>query len=262
MSSTSKRMRLAMVATAGTVATFAAVGSAYAVDGPQPIVGGEIAHTADAPWAIQMSNVNSPASSGEYCGGTLVAANKVVTAAHCVEGTSTSEWTAVQGRDDLNDSSTGKESKITDIWYDPAYGNGAHDVAVVTLATPFDGVATLPLNQDTSVGESGSTATVYGWGDTEGTGPADTFQKVDVPLMGDATCGSAYGGEYVGTGEICAGYDEGGKDSCQGDSGGPLVLGGKLIGVVSWGNGCADAGNPGVYSEVATYYDELTAQIG
>ncbi|AKU15335.1 S1 family peptidase [Luteipulveratus mongoliensis] len=258
----SKRMRLALAATAATAAVFAGAGSAQAVDGPLPIVGGEIAHTSDTPWAIQMSNTNSPDPTGEYCGGTLVAANKVVTAAHCVEGTSTGEWTAIQGRDVLSDATGGKESKISDIWYDPDYGSGAHDVAVVTLTTPFDGVPTLPLNQDTGAGESGATATVYGWGDTEGTGPANTFQKVDVPLMGDEACSSAYGSDYVGAGEVCAGYPDGGKDSCQGDSGGPLVVGGKLVGVVSWGQGCADAGNPGVYSEVSTYYDELSAQIG
>ena len=97
---------------------------------------------------------------------------------------------------------------------------------------------------------------------TEGTGPEDTFQKVDVPVLGDAYCEKAYASEgYTADGEICAGYEEGGKDSCQGDSGGPLVLNGRLFGVVSWGVGCADAGNPGVYAEVATYAAELQSQI-
>jgi len=255
---------VAVAAIAATMGTAQAAVDEGDGDVHATIVGGEVAHTADTPWAIQLSHVSSPSPNGEYCGATLVKADKIVTAAHCVDADQAG-YTAIQGRDDLSDHSVGKESKIANIWKDPEYGQSpGHDVAVLTLETPFDGVPTLELETDPAADTAGAASTVYGWGDTEDTGPADTFQKVDVPVMGDDYCAKpeAYGSDYTPDGEICAGYEEGGKDSCQGDSGGPLVLNGKLFGVVSWGEGCAEPGKPGVYAQVATYAQELQEQIG
>lgn len=258
-----KFARAALIAATVALASAGAVGTAEARTPPPKtnIVGGSLASTAQVPWAIALNNSNSPVPSGQYCGATLVKANKIVTAAHCVTQ-SRGSYTAIQGRDSLS-SSAGKTSKISKIWKDPQYGRVAgHDVAVMTLTTPFTGVATMPLETSRAADAVGAQSTVYGWGDTEGTGPADRFQKVLVPVLGDAYCGDVYSSDgYVANGEICAGYKKGGKDSCQGDSGGPLVLNGRLFGVVSWGIGCADAGNPGVYAEVASYASTLQTQI-
>jgi trypsin len=262
----SGKLKLARAAFAAAVLAAASAGAVTTAEArtapPQPnIVGGTTASTAQTPWAIALNNSRSPSPSGQYCGATLVKANKIVTAAHCVTQPM-STYTAIQGRDNLN-TTTGRTSKISKIWKDPQYGQvPGHDVAVLTLSTPFTGVATLPLESSRSADAVGAQSTVYGWGNTEGTGPADRFQKVLVPVLGDAHCSDVYAAyDYVSNGEICAGYKQGGKDSCQGDSGGPLVLNGRLFGVVSWGIGCADAGNPGVYAEVASYYSALTAQI-
>jgi trypsin len=96
---------------------------------------------------------------------------------------------------------------------------------------------------------------VAGWGATfEGGDVASTLQKVTIPLIATRVCERAYPGEITDS-MICAGPASGGKDSCQGDSGGPLFnrsSSGRfyLVGVVSWGEGCARAGKYGVYSKV------------
>ncbi|WP_018157747.1 S1 family peptidase [Demetria terragena] len=265
---------------AAVLSLVAAHGPASAAsDGPDRIVGGVTAKTSAAPWAIQMSNSGSSAASGEYCGATLVAANKLVTAAHCFDEFGKKGWTFIQGRDNLNKTSVGKTAKLKSLWIHPDYdgvGDGtAGDIAVVTLSRSFTGVKTLPLNTDADLGNDTSvTATVYGWGETLGTGAQDILRKVNVPVMGDDACDEAYYDgriqtspygdftvDYDPSGEVCAGYPDGGKDACQGDSGGPLVANGRLLGVVSWGNGCAEAGEPGVYSEVATYADDIKTHL-
>lgn len=61
---------------------------------------------------------------------------------------------------------------------------------------------------------------------------------------------------------ICGAVPEGGKDACQGDSGGPFAVGGELVGITSWGFGCALKGYPGVYSRVPalrSWVDETLA---
>jgi secreted trypsin-like serine protease len=89
-----------------------------------------------------------------------------------------------------------------------------------------------------------------------------------VPLLSPATCAAitAYGSNIT-TNMLCAGYEQGGKDSCQGDSGGPLVVpnnsgGYTLAGVVSWGNQCALADNPGVYTRVSRFMNWIQTQSG
>jgi trypsin len=84
-----------------------------------------------------------------------------------------------------------------------------------------------------------------------------------VPIVSREECNKAYGA-YGGitVNMICAGVTGGGKDACQGDSGGPLVVDGKLVGIVSWGAGCADPLYPGVYSNVATLKSFVTQETG
>ncbi|KAH7950809.1 hypothetical protein HPB52_001935 [Rhipicephalus sanguineus] len=115
---------------------------------------------------------------------------------------------------------------------------------------------------------------IAGWGTTrEGGYTSDVLQAVSVPTVGDGTCYYRYfsfwslffGGNIHYDSMFCAGERRGGKDSCQGDSGGPAVqyVDGQavLVGIVSWGEGCARAGKPGVYTEVAYFLDWIREQM-
>lgn len=86
--------------------------------------------------------------------------------------------------------------------------------------------------------------------------------KVTVPIANHDKCKALYGedmngGDRITESMFCAGFDEGGKDACYGDSGGPIRddATGAVIGVVSWGEGCAEAEYPGVYANVGVVLD-------
>lgn len=92
------------------------------------------------------------------------------------------------------------------------------------------------------------------------------LRHVAINTVNKADCAERYGSSpffgprLVTENMICAGIlDVGGRDACQGDSGGPMYYGGVLIGVISWGNGCANARYPGVSTRVASYTDWIVA---
>jgi trypsin len=223
------------------------------------VVGGTRATISQYPWTVFLATT----SNSQFCGGTLVKGNKVVTAAHCVSGRSAASTRVVWGREDKQ-STVGIVANVTKIWVHPSYtsASSGSDVAVLTLDRSISS-AYLPLAtpSDTALYAAGTSATILGWGTTSSGGAASRYLlKATVPVTSDATCKTAYS-NYSSTSMVCAGYPQGGVDTCQGDSGGPMVAGGKLIGATSWGRGCAAAGYPGVYSRIATYYDVLTTQI-
>merc|ERR1711951_259444 len=95
----------------------------------------------------------------------------------------------------------------------------------------------------------------------EGGSLARVLQKVDVPVVSDDHCRDSYGQNDITDSMICAGLDQGGKDSCQGDSGGPFMCGNQLSGVVSWGYGCAEPENPRVYAQTSYFVDWVNSHM-
>ncbi|ACU39675.1 serine protease [Actinosynnema mirum] len=219
------------------------------------VVGGSVAGR--APWVAALLD----ARGSQFCGGALIAPDRVVTAAHCTQergllgprDRAPRQLTVVLDRHDLRTRS-GVRVGVSGIWRHPAFtdvGRG-DDLAVLQLDGP---VAFEPVRVGDAV--AGRTATAYGWGRTAESGPVSSLlRQVDVPIRADHDCAAALAG-YRADAMLCAGFPDGGRDACTGDSGGPLVSDGLLVGVVSYGRGCARAGQPGAYTRLAHYRDRL-----
>lgn len=247
------------------VAGLLLIGSAHA------IVGGSEADEGEYPWMAALYNGDDPY--WQYCGGSLIAPDRVVTAAHCVEGllgidlvdqvvntAQYGQYMVMLGSNSLL--AGGDEIPVLWIHVHPDYAqDGTPDVAVLVLA---EDATQAPIPWATPADEPlyapGTRATVTGWGALSENGPyPDALREVEVPIVSDDDCLEAYPFWLDPGTEVCAGYKQGGKDACYGDSGGPLMVpdggGMLLVGIVSWGEGCARAGKPGVYAEVAAVSD-------
>ncbi len=249
----------AVVATAAAAAT-ALLSAPTAEAASTRIVGGTTTTAATYPFTMQITD----ASQNQFCGGTLVSPTKVVTAAHCVVDETAGNVRAVGGRTFRN-GTDGTVARVSKIWVHPDYTSvtAGNDLAVLTLSSsmPYK-TASYVGPSDTGVYAAGTTARIIGWGTTASNGSSSNqLRTATVPTVADSSCASSYGSEFVQSDMVCAGLASGGVDTCQGDSGGPLIIGGVLAGVVSWGEGCAQAGFPGIYTRLTTFSDEVTEQV-
>lgn len=236
----------------------------YKLWGQERIVGGEEATYGEFPHQISLQGFGS-----HMCGGSIYNNEWVITAGHCCDGMSHGDLKVKYGMHHLHehDEFQGND-KVKKIKMHPDYDSWTitNDICLLHLTKPLefnDHVNKIALPVAGKEEEAGSVCTVSGWGTTsEGGHLASVLMKVDVPVVSDEDCRASYGENDVADSMICAGLDEGGKDSCQGDSGGPFMCGGELTGIVSWGQGCAEPGYPGVYTQVSYFVDWVVATAG
>jgi Trypsin len=241
------------------------------------VVGGHAASITQYPWQAAVF-----VDGEQICGGSLLTSRIVITAAHCVFDTDPNCLIRCSISDpggdgtprlDPNDGSVmlgsatlnGPQSPLIGVAfrsnYDPDFnspGVPQFDVGYLVLSS---GSAQTPIKiagtDEGALWDPGSPVDITGWGDTsESGGSPFTLRAATVQVIDDGTCGSDYGGDFDPGTMICAGFQSGGVDTCAGDSGGPLEApqsagGYRLVGITSWGEGCAEPGFPGIYTRVA-----------
>jgi secreted trypsin-like serine protease len=259
---------------------------------PKIVHGTPVADIKEFPFQVALFAAGTAPTDTQFCGGVIIGPRTVITAAHCVFDITRTNQVAhpadievFAGSSDLTD--TGATlATVSKTTFDPQYDPNTNDfdLGVITLSTdlwtppetppPLDGSHTIApismMTDDTAFqaeldADPQTDAIVTGWGDTNPQpgstpAPADHLQQATVPLVASATCTADYDGDALITARLfCAGdhdFGAGITDSCQGDSGGPIVTGTSpnftLVGLVDSGEGCAQAGFPGIYNRLSS----------
>lgn len=238
------------------------------------IVGGVKADIADYPYQIGLFYRSPYNTWYQSCGGAILNHNTILCASHCTVNKNHRNFAVRAGSTKI--SYGGQFIKVKTIFEHPYYDDITlySDISILKLVSHLTfgvGVNAIGLPpMDLEVPEN-MKARITGWGSLSVGGPGpETLKAALVPIVSNENCMKAYPGD-VRMDQICAGktgvvshfnfikfnliekFIYFFQDACQGDSGGPLVLGNYVIGIVSWGNGCAYKGYPTVYTRVSSF---------
>jgi secreted trypsin-like serine protease len=232
------------------------------------VTGGDPVKLADNPWQVALVWAGSDNNmTAQFCGGSIIASHWVVTAAHCIDKKwPAEEYAVLSGTASLI--SGGVRSRVKSYTVHERYstvGNPKqHDFDIAVLKIDPKGRAMIgtPIAGLSRAAENiaGSTPVrITGWGSTERDSPrAIVLQGAETHYVIMDICNQkrSYDGRINGN-MLCAGEEDGSKDTCQGDSGGPatIQIGSLrlLAGITSWGWGCARPDAYGVYTRVSSF---------
>jgi len=229
-------------------------------DQASKIVGGHPANKHEYPWMVALvtrGNIKP------WCGGSLITEKHVLSAAHCTVGKAESTIQVLlflhktdNSDMDFNRYDVSKIENHKD--YDGPSGYHYNDFSIITIHSSVHPLFLMPvcLPADTNKKYAGQLATATGWGQLcERCDVSKVLMEVDITVTTNEVCKNKYPG--LRDTHICA--MDPGKDTCQKDSGGPLMVeeNGRwtLVGVTSFGQGCARPGKPGVYARVTEAMD-------
>jgi trypsin len=236
-----------------------AVMLAMAASPAMAVVGGDDAEPGEYPAIAEITF-------GPFlCTGTLIAPDWVLSAGHCgsVTGAAVASpvaWpaAAIDVRVGGLHPGDGEQVPVKQVYLNPNYLlTSGYDISLLNLSRASTKAPVKVAGaSERSLWDPADLETIVGWGATEEGGDLpDTLQEAQVPITTDDYCAGAYS-DFDAATMVCAGFPQGGVDTCQGDSGGPMfgqTSGGalKVVGATSFGEGCAQAGKPGVYARVA-----------